>query len=146
MRLHFVSRLTLLLIGGVLVVATQENSWSHTTLQACLIMGGVIAIIAAATGTHVDGAMRLPSNRRRRFDLMTVALGASMIVEAVTLAQSDLKWWALGSACALTALGVAGLAQYEWTTERVVYELRITHLDETDYEDDPHKAFGEFDY
>lgn len=146
MRLHFVSRLTLLLIGGVLVVATQENAWSHTTLQACFVLGGVIAIIAAATGAHVDGVMRLPSNRRRRFDLVTVALGAWMIVEVVTLAPGELRWWTLGSACALTALGVLGLAEYEWSTERVVYELRITQLDESDYEDDPHRAFGEFDY
>ena len=54
MRLHFISRLTLLLVAGFLVVATQV--WLGTTLEWLFIAGGVVMIALAAAGLRGTGS------------------------------------------------------------------------------------------
>jgi hypothetical protein len=124
MRMHFISRLALLIAGSFLVVATQESVWMGNTLKWMFIAGGALAIVAAAADAMRD------SLEQRSIDLLTALVGAWMIVEVLALSQADVKWWSFGSAAAIAGLSVAGLIVHEWSTERVVHELRVTHHEE----------------
>ncbi|HWE59797.1 MAG TPA: hypothetical protein VG228_08910 [Solirubrobacteraceae bacterium] len=124
MRLHFISRLALLIAGSFLVVATQEAVWTGNTLKWMFVAGGALAIVVAAADA-MDDALE-----QRGLDLLTAVVGAWMIVEVLALSQADVKWWSLGSAAAIAGLSTIGLIIHEWGTERVVHELRVTHHEE----------------
>jgi len=119
MRLHFVSRLALLLMAAFGVVATQV--WTGETLELMFVIGGAAAIVVAAADTIAEGIAQ------RALDGLIALLGAWTVVEALVFTGSELKWWSFGSACALAGLSVIGLAVHEMTTERVVHELSVTH-------------------
>lgn len=121
MRLHFISRLALLITGSFLVLATQESIWTGSPLKWMFIAGGALAIVAVAADAMLD------SIEQRALDVVTAFVGAWMIVGAAALSQGDVKWWSFGSAVAITALSAIGLTIHEWSTERVVHELRVTH-------------------
>lgn len=121
MRLHFISRLALLLVGAFLVVASQELVWVGTTLKWMFIVGGAIAILFAAA----DAARDNPA--QRALDGLTALVGAWMIVEVLVLNRPDIKWWTFATAVALAGLSAIGLAIHEMSTERVVHELTVTH-------------------
>lgn len=124
MRLHFISRLALLIAGSFLVVATQEGVWTGNTLKWMFVAGGAVAIVIAAADSMHDAI------EQRGLDFLTALVGAWMIVEAFALSQSDMKWWTFGSAAAIAGLSAIGLVIHEWSTERVVHELRVTHHEE----------------
>ncbi|HET9094306.1 MAG TPA: hypothetical protein VFN36_04400 [Solirubrobacteraceae bacterium] len=124
MRLHFVSRLALLTTGTFLVVATQEGLWAGPTLKWLFVGGGAVALAISAA----DGL--LESFAQRQIDLLTAALGAWMVIQPFALTQGDMKWWSFGAALVLTLISAVGLIIHEWSTERVVHELRVTHHDE----------------
>jgi hypothetical protein len=124
MRLHFISRLALLITGSFLVVATQEAVWTGNTLKWMFIVGGAIAIVVAAADSI------LQSTEQRGLDFLTALVGAWMVVEVLTLSQGDIKWWSFGAAAAIAGLSAIGLVINEWSTERVVHELRVTHHEE----------------
>lgn len=122
MRLHFISRLALLIAGSFLVVATQEGVWTgNSTLEWMFVIGGALAIVVAAADAMHDAI------EQRGLDFLTALVGAWMIVEAFALSRSDLPWWAFGSAAAIAGLSTIGLMIHESSTERVVHELRVTH-------------------
>lgn len=124
MRLHFITRLALLLVGAFLVVASQELVWAGDTLKWMFVAGGAIAIaFAAADSIPAD-------SRQRAINFLIGLVGAWMIVEVFVLNQPDIKWWAFGSAAALTGLAAIGLTLHETSTERVVHELSVTHAPE----------------
>lgn len=120
MRLHFISRLALLIAGAFLVVSTQVANWYGSTLQWMFVIGGAFAIAAAAAD-----AMH-PSVVQRALDGVFALFGAYMIIEALVFTGQDLKWWSFGCACALAALSAIGLCVREFTTDRVVHELSVT--------------------
>ena len=124
MRLHFISRLALLIAGSFLVVATQEGVWIGSTLKWMFVIGGALAIVIAAADAMHDAL------EQRGLDLLTALVGAWMIVEVLTLSQSDVKWWSFGAAAAIAGLSTIGLVIHEWSTERVVHELRVTGHEE----------------
>ncbi|QEC48562.1 hypothetical protein FSW04_13950 [Baekduia soli] len=118
MRLHFVSRLALLVAGGFLAVASQV--WTGDTLQWMFVGGGGAMIIGAAMDAIRSD---LP---QRALDGLIGVLGAWTVIEAFSFEASDLKWWSLASACALVGLAGLGLILHEMRTERVVHELSVT--------------------
>jgi hypothetical protein len=118
MRLHFISRLALLLMAAFGVVATQV--WTGETLELMFVIGGALAIVLAAAETIAAGVAQLA------LDGLIALLGAWTVVEALVFGGTELKWWSFGSACALAALSAIGLAIHEMTTERVVHELSVT--------------------
>ena len=118
MRLHFISRLALLLMAAFGVVATQV--WTGETLELMFVIGGALAIALAAADTIAAGVAQLA------LDGLIALLGAWTVVEALVFGGAELKWWSFGSACALAGLSVIGLAIHEMTTERVVHELSVT--------------------
>ena len=124
MRLHFISRLALLTAGSFLVVATQEGVWTGNTLKWMFVAGGALAIVVAAADAMRDAL------EQRGLDFLTALVGAWMIVEVLALSQSDVKWWSFGAAAAIAGLSMIGLIFHEWSTERVVHELRVTHHEE----------------
>jgi peptidoglycan/LPS O-acetylase OafA/YrhL len=121
MRLHFISRLALLITGSFLVVASQESAWTGNTLKWLFIAGGAVAIVTALIDSVPDSAAQ------RGLNALTALVGAWMVVEVLTLNQGDVKWWSFGSAAAIAAISTLGLAIHEMSTERVVHELRVTH-------------------
>ena len=118
MRLHFISRLALLLMAAFGVVATQV--WTGETLEVMFVVGGALAIALAAADTIAAGVAQLA------LDGLIALLGAWTVIEALVFGGSELKWWSFGSACALAGLSAIGLAIHEMTTERVVHELSVT--------------------
>lgn len=119
MRLHFISRLALLIAAGFLVVSSQV--WTGETLEWLFAVGGAVTIAVAA----IDAFPR--SVAQRAIDTLVVVLGAWTVVEALIFSGTELKWWSFGCACALAGLSVIGLAIHEMSTERVVHELSVTH-------------------
>ena len=124
MRLHFISRLALLLVGAFLVVASQEAIWIGDTLKWMFIGGGAVAIVFALADAIEDNLIQ------RGLDSLIVIAGAWMVVEVLVLNHPDIKWWSYGTAAALAGLSAIGLADHEMTTERVVHELAVTHESE----------------
>lgn len=120
MRPHFISRLSLLIAGSFLVVATQVANWYGNTLEWLSVAGGVVMILIAATDAFA------PVLEQRILDGLFALLGAYMIVEALAFSYQDLKWWTFGCACAIAALSTIGLAIHELKTEHVVHELNVT--------------------
>jgi peptidoglycan/LPS O-acetylase OafA/YrhL len=120
MRLHFISRISLLLLGAFLVVASQEGAWAGDTLKWLFIGGGVVAILfAVADAMHESPAQRV-------LDGLTVLVGAWMVVEVLVLNRPDIKWWTFATAAVLAGVSAIGLAVHEMSTERVVHELSVT--------------------
>jgi hypothetical protein len=118
MRMHFFSRLALLLVAGFLVVASQV--WTGDTLQTLFVVGGAAMIVGAA----IDASGK--DTAQRTLDGLIALLGAWTIVEAFVFEATDLKWLSFASACALAALSTIGLVLHEMRTERVVHELSLT--------------------
>lgn len=118
MRMHFFSRLALLLVAGFLVVASQV--WTGDTLQWLFAAGGVVMIAGAA----LDATR--PEPVQRMLDGAIGVLGAWTIFEAFAFEATNLEWWSFGSACALALLSAVGLVRHEMSTERVVHELSVT--------------------
>jgi membrane protein YdbS with pleckstrin-like domain len=118
MRMHFISRLALLLIAGFLVVVSQV--WTGGTLQWLFVAGGIVMILAAAGDSVRDNV------GQRALDGLIALLGAWTIIEAFVFDGTNLKWWSFASAVALAILSVAGLIAHESHTERVVHELSVT--------------------
>lgn len=121
MRVHFISRLALLIAGAFLVVATQEAVWTGNALKWMFVVGGAVAILIAAADSVPESA------EQRILDFLTALVGVWMIVEVLSLSQGDVKWWSFGAAAALAGISAIGLIVHEWSTERVVHELRVTH-------------------
>jgi hypothetical protein len=101
MRTHFISRLTLLLVAGFLVVATQV--WAGHTLRWIFIVGGAAMILLAAIG-----AMR-EDRPQQMLDGLVFLLGAWGIVEAIIFAGSTLKWVSFATAVAGVVIGTIGV-------------------------------------
>jgi len=118
MRMHFISRLALLLVAGFLVVASQV--WTGDTLQWLFVAGGAVMLLAAAADAIRDDA------GQRALDALIAVLGAWTVIEAFAFEGTNLKWWSFASAVALAALSVIGLVAHEYRTERVVHELSVT--------------------
>lgn len=120
MRLHFISRLALLLVGAFMVVVSQESIWFGDTLKWMFIGGGAVAILISGGDAVRDNLAQ------RTVDFLTALVGAWMIVEVLVLAAGDIKWWSFGAGVALAGLSAIGLAIHEMSTERVVHELSVT--------------------
>ncbi len=118
MRMHFFSRLALLLVAGFLVVASQV--WTDDTLRWLFVAGGAAMIAGAAIDA---GRADTP---QRALDGIIGLLGAWTVVEAFAFEGTNLEWWSFASACALAALSTIGLVMHEMRTERVVHELSVT--------------------
>lgn len=123
MRLHFISRLALLLTGAFLVLASQV--WGSSTLEWLFIAGGAVMIVLAM----IDSIAR--NLAQRSIDGLLLLVGAWAVVEALVLSGLDLKWWSFGIGLAGVGLAALGLVVHEMTTERVVHELSVTGHPET---------------
>lgn len=123
MRLHFISRLALLLVAGFLVVASQV--WTGGTLEWLFIVAGAVMIALAAAGLSGTNA------QQRALDGFLGLFGAWTVVEAIVFDGANLKWFSFGTAIVAAGLAVVGLLIHELTTERVVHELSVTNRAET---------------
>lgn len=123
MRMHFISRLALLLVASFLVVASQV--WTGGTLEWLFIVAGIVMLALAATGLGSDNRVQ------QSLDGLVGLLGIWSIVEALIFNGSSLEWVSFATAIVGAGLGVIGLAVHETTTERVVHELSVTSTGRT---------------
>ncbi len=120
MRVHFVSRMTLLIGAAFLAFASQ--AWSGDTLQWIFVAGGALMIVVALADMVRDNVAQ------RSLDALVVLLGAWTVVEALIFdGNYNLQWWSFASAAALAGLATIGLIAHETSTERVVHELSVSH-------------------
>jgi hypothetical protein len=118
MRLHFISRLALLVGAGFLVVASQV--WSGDTLEWLFIGGGIVMVAAAAIDAQALG------RTQRVLDGVIALLGVWSIVQAIVFEGSELEWFSFATAVALAGLATIGLIIHENGAERIVHELSVT--------------------
>jgi hypothetical protein len=117
MRLHFISRLALLVAAGFLAVASQV--WRGGTLAWLFILAGVVMLTAAALDAEEKG------RAQRAIDGLIAILGAWAIVEAIVLTGASLRWFSFAIAVALAVLSAIGLVIHESSTERIVHEPTV---------------------
>jgi hypothetical protein len=117
MRMHFISRLALLLIAEVLVVATQV--WTMNTVSWLFVVGGIVMLFAAAIDAEA------PGSTQRALDAVIAVLGLFSVIQAIVLHGSALQWCSFGTGVALALLAALGLAIHETSTERIVHELSV---------------------
>jgi hypothetical protein len=117
MRLHFISRLALLVGAGFLVVASQV--WTGDTLEWLFIVGGAVMVAAAA----IDAMA--PGRAQRALDGLVAVLGVWSIVQAIVFEGSNLEWFSFATAAALAGLATIGLIIHENSAERIVHELTV---------------------
>lgn len=119
MRVHFVSRMTLLIGAAFLAFASQ--AWSGDTLQWIFVAGGALMMVVALAD------MARGNMEQRSIDALVVLLGAWTVVEAFIFGGNNLQWWSFASAAALAGLATLGLVIHETSSERVVHELSVSH-------------------
>jgi hypothetical protein len=117
MRIEFFSRLAMLVVASVLVVATQV--WPAHTLQWLFIAGGVVMLLLA--GAPGAGG----SLRQRALGVIVAVLGIWSVIQASIFDGDTLMWVSFATAAALGVLAIAGLIEHESSTERVVHELQV---------------------
>jgi hypothetical protein len=119
MSIRYLSNITLALIGGFLVVASQ--AFTNSVFASLALAGGaaVIALLAIATAAGQRGIVQ------RGMDAISGALGVGMIVASLVFAASTFVWLGLGASLAIVALAVTGLTLHELKTERVVHSLEL---------------------
>ena len=119
MSIRYLSNITLALIAGFEVVASQAFA---PDVFAWLALGGgaaIVAMLMIATATEGRGAVQ------RTLDGLGVALGAGLIVLSLVVAAVTFTWIGLGISLALVAVAVAGLTLHELKTERVVHAIEL---------------------
>jgi len=120
MRLHFISRLALLVGAGFLVVASQV--WSGDPLEWLFIAGGVVMVAAAAIDAEALG------RAQRTLDGLIGLLGVWSIVQAIVFEGSNLEWFSFATAVVLAGLATLGLIIHESGAKRSVRERVTTPL------------------
>ena len=117
MRQIFVSRLTLLILSGYLVIATQV--WPDN-LEWMFIVGGLVMLALAAAGVNrVD-------QTQRTIDGIVGVLGIWSVFEAIIFNGSTLQWVSFWTALASAMVATVGLVMHELTAEREADELSQT--------------------
>jgi membrane associated rhomboid family serine protease len=110
MRTHFISRLTLLLVAGFLVVASQV--WAGRTLEWIFIVAGAVMILLAAIGS------RREDRAQRALDGLVALLGVWSIVEALVFAGSTREWASFATAVAGVVIGTIGVVSTTRISDR----------------------------
>ena len=113
MNTRYVTNLTLTLLPGFLVVASQAftastNSW--------LSFAGGAAIGAVALG---GVALRGRGVVQRCTDAVVIVLGGWIVVSSLVFSSGSVIWLGFSAAVAVLALAITGLTLNELTTERL---------------------------
>jgi len=120
MSTRYVTNITLALIAGFLVVASQAFTASA---YAWLSFAGGAAICAVALcGLALRGRGRV----QRSIDGTTVVLGAWIVVSSLVFATGSVIWLGFSAAAAVLALAITGLTANELGSEQVVHSLEVS--------------------
>jgi hypothetical protein len=119
MSIRYLSNITLALVAGFVVVASQ--AFSASVFASLALAGGaaVVALLAIATAAGQRGIVQ------RGMDVVSGVLGVGLIVLSLIVANSTFVWIGLGAALAMVALAVIGLTLHELKTERVVHSIEL---------------------
>ena len=113
MSTRYLSNLTLALIAGFVVVASQSFSSSVFTWLA---FGAGVAIVAIALAEGARGRELV----HRALAAVTAVVGAWIIVSSLVFSASTVVWLGFSAADAVVALAVIGLTAHELRDERVL--------------------------
>jgi hypothetical protein len=119
MSTRYLTNMTLALIAGFLVVASQAFTAST---YAWLSFAGGVAIGVVALGSL---ALRGRGIVQRSIDATVVVLAAWTIVSSLVFATGSVIWLGFSAAAAVLALAITGLTANELGTERVVHSLQV---------------------
>jgi hypothetical protein len=119
MSIRYLSNITLALIGGFEVVASQAFAADVFAWLALAGGAAIVALLGIATATAERGALQ------RAMDAIGAVLGAALVVTSLVFAASTFTWIGLGLALAVVVVAVAGLTLHELKTERVVHSIEL---------------------
>jgi hypothetical protein len=119
MRTRFASFLTLALLAGFLVVATQAFTlpvvqWLTFGVAAGSLL--ITLVIAADARRHISSGI---------IGGIGAVVSAWTIVASLVFGLTSVMWLGFAGATALLVLAVAGLIVHEVGTERVVHSIEI---------------------
>jgi hypothetical protein len=120
MSTRYLSNLTLAIVGGFLVVASQ--AFAAPTFSSLVLAGGIVAVVLGAVGVP----LRSRGGAQRGIDATIAVLGTWTIVASAVYAGATITWLGFASGAALVALAVIGLTLHELSSERVVHSFEVS--------------------
>jgi hypothetical protein len=125
MSTKYFTNLSIALLGGFVVVATQVFA---ITTAAWLALALGIAVVAISLASQVD---RSRGVAQRGLDLLLIALGAVTIVFSRVFTGSAVMWLSFAEALGFVGLAVAGLTVHEVEEWRAEHQLPALSLFES---------------
>jgi hypothetical protein len=121
MSTNYITNVTLALVGGFLVVATQAFS---TNVVSWLALAVGILAAGIAVAAQLDRSRGLD---QRLLDVTTVVLGGVTIVFSRVFGGSTMVWLSFAEALGFVGLGVAGMTLHEIDEWRAEHHLAQLH-------------------
>jgi hypothetical protein len=121
MSTNYITNVTLELVGGFLVVATQAFS---TNVVSWLALAVGILAAGIAVAAQLDRSRGLD---QRLLDVTTVVLGGVTIVFSRVFGGSTMVWLSFAEALGFVGLGVAGMTLHEIDEWRAEHHLAQLH-------------------
>lgn len=119
MSTRYLTNITLVLLAGFLVVASQ--AFAPATLT--WLMLGIGAAALAISVPMIGLRRRRPA--QRGIDGLVGILAAWMIVAGLVFSGAAVTWLGFSAAAGIVALAVIALTVHELSTERVVHSLEV---------------------
>lgn len=119
MSSRFLTNITLALLAGFLVVASQAFAPATMTWLMLGVGAAALVIVAPAIG------LRRRGRAQQGIDALIAILAAWMIVAGLVFAGAAVTWLGFSAAAGIVALAVIGLIVHELSTERVVHSLEV---------------------
>jgi hypothetical protein len=116
---RFITNLLLVLVGALVVVASQAFTAGVTGWIAFGIGLGILTMLGLAQLARGRGKLQ------HALDTLGGALGIWMVVASVVFTGAALTWLSFGEALGFVGLALVGLVAHERSSERVVHALAI---------------------
>lgn len=117
MSLRFVTNVTLMLAGGLIVVCSQAFS---AGIAGWIAFGIGLGILAMVGGVQLD---RSRGWLQHGLDGVAGLLAIWTVIAAVVFSGSPLAWLVFAEGLGFVGLALVGLVAHELSTERVVHSL-----------------------
>ena len=117
MTVRYFSNLTLALVAGFIVVATQ--AFATGTVAWLAFAAGIVFLTTGAA------LVRRQPRAHRALSAATAVLGALIIIESLLTGGSTLIWLSFAGALGVLGLAIGGMTVHGLSTERVVHSLEV---------------------
>jgi hypothetical protein len=119
MSTRYLTNITLALLAGFLVVASQ--AFTASAYAWLSFAGGAAIGVVAVCGLALRGRGSL----QRGIDAAVVVIGAWIVVSSLVFGAGSVIWLGFSAAVAVLALAIAGLTANELRSEQVVHSLKV---------------------